>query len=335
MNESSHLILVTGANGAVGPRIVQSLVDSGYQVRTLSLDLSEAMGFPDGLDARIGDITNPDEIQDAVQGVDAIIHMAALLHINNPPVALRQKYEQVNVGGTVNVVDAAQKANVKRVVFFSTIAVYGDSRGQILNEESPINPETFYAQTKALAEQIVLRASREDGEPLGTVLRFGAIYGSRIKGNYSRLVRAMARNRFLPVGSGNNRRTLIFDRDVAAATVLAMRHPAAAGKIFNVSDGEFHPLNEIIDTISTSLGKKLISFSIPLTLMRLAACFLEDGAHFFGLRSPIVRATVDKYTEDISVNSERIQSELGFQPKFDLKSGWDETIREMYQNGEL
>jgi len=81
---------------------------------------------------------------------------------------------------------------VGRVVLFSTIAVYGQADGQVLNEQSPTHPDTFYAQTKRAAEQIVLNARGADGQPLGTVLRLGAVYSSRIKGNYERLTRALA-----------------------------------------------------------------------------------------------------------------------------------------------
>jgi len=75
-----------------------------------------------------------------------------------------------------------------------------------------------------------------------TVLRLGAVYGSRIKGNYERLTHALARHRFIPIGSGLNRRTLVYDKDVGRTDALAVSHPAAAGKIFNVSDGRFHSM---------------------------------------------------------------------------------------------
>ena len=87
-----------------------------------------------------------------------------------------------------------------------------------------------------------MNAKRKDGQLLDTMLRLGAVYGSRIKGNYERLLRALARNRFIPIGNGLNRRTLVYDKDVGRAAVLAVSHPAAAGRVFNVTDGEFHTL---------------------------------------------------------------------------------------------
>jgi UDP-glucose 4-epimerase len=107
----------------------------------------------------------------------------------------------------------------------------------VLDENSPVQPDTFYAQTKLAAEKIVLNARGAGGQPLGTVLRLGAVYGSRIKGNYERLTHALARHRFIPIGNGSNRRTLIYDQDVASAAVLALQHP---GKIVGIDETD-HP----------------------------------------------------------------------------------------------
>jgi len=261
--------------------------------------------------------------------------MAALLHIVNPPPELRERYERINVGGTGTVVEAVVKAGVKRVVLFSTIAVYGASDGCVLNELSPIHPDTFYAQTKHAAEQIVLNARGADGQPLGSVLRLGAVYGSRIKGNYERLTNSLARNRFIPIGHGLNRRTLVYDKDVGRAAVLAVSHPAAAGRVFNVTDGEFHTLKEIIESICSALGRKPPLLSLPVGLSRVLAGAIEKAERSTGLKPPAIRAMIDKYTEDIAVDGSLIQRELGFVPQYDLKSGWEETIREMRLLGEL
>ena len=172
-------------------------------------------------------------------------------------------------------VKAAIEAGVKRLVFFSTIAVYGNSNGKILTEESPTHPDTFYAKTKLAAERIVLDAKRKDGCPLGTVLRVGAIYGARVKGNYQRLIQALAQGRFIPVGDGRNRRTLIYDCDVGKAALLAAEHPGAAGKIFNVSDGQFHTLKEIIVAICDALGRNPPRFSVPVGPARFMAGLME------------------------------------------------------------
>ena len=265
----------------------------------------------------------------AMQGVDAVVHMVALLHIVNPPPEMREKYERVNVGGTATVIEAAIKAGVRRVVLFSTIAVYGHLDGCMLNEMSPTHPDTFYAQTKLAAERIVLNSRGADGQSLGTVLRLGAVYGSRIKGNYERLTHALARHRFIPIGSGLNRRTLVYDKDVGRAAALAVSHPAAAGQVFNVTDGEFYTLSEIIESICSALGRKPPRLSLPVGPARTLIGLIEKGSHAIGLKPPVTQALIDKYSEDIAVDGSLIQKELGFVPQYDLKTGWEETIREM------
>jgi len=175
----------------------------GCQIRAFSVDAPKAGIFPQIVEVLIGDVTDQATVQSAMQGVDAVIHIAALLHTVNPPLEMREKYERINVGGAATVVEAAISTGVNRVVLFSTIAVYGHADGCVLNEQSPTQPDTFYAETKLSAEQLVLNAKRKDGQPLGTVLRLGAVYGSRIKGNYGRLTRALARHRFIPIGSGS------------------------------------------------------------------------------------------------------------------------------------
>ena len=118
-------VLVTGATGAVGPWVVWALCQAGHTIRTFSLDRSALGALPPNVDEQIGDITDPSAVQSAMQSVEAVIHLAALLHIVNPPPELREKYERINVGGTATLVEAAVKAGVKRIVLASTIAVYG------------------------------------------------------------------------------------------------------------------------------------------------------------------------------------------------------------------
>jgi len=328
-------VLVTGATGALGPRVVQALQDVGYLVCTLSLDAPQPGMFPGGVEVITGDVTNPSTVRATVCGVQTVIHMAALLHIVNPVPAIRARYEKINVGGTITVVEAALQAGVQRLVLFSTIAVYGNSADKILDEDNAPEPDTLYARTKLAAERIVLEAKRQDGQSLGTVLRLGAAYGSHVKGNYHRLLQSLARGWFIPVGNGRNRRTLVYDKDAARAAVLAMYHPAAAGRVYNVSDGRFPTLNELIKVMCVALGRTPPHVSLPVLPVRLAAGALEDVARLVGRQSFIERATIDKYTEDVAVSSQRIQTELGFVPQFDLATGWRETVSEMRRRGEL
>ena len=119
------------------------------------------------------------------------------------------------------------------------------------------------------------------------------------------------------------------------ARPLGIEHPGVAGKIFNVADGKFHSLKEIIESICSALGRKPPRLSLPVGPVRFAAGIVEDMARLIGLQPPIMRATIDKYSEDLAVDSRRIQKELGFMTKYDLSAGWREVVQEMRQSGEL
>jgi UDP-glucose 4-epimerase len=126
--------------------------------------------------------------------------------------------------------------------------------------------------------------------------------------------------------------------------VLAVSHPAAAGRVFNVTDGGFHTLNEIIESICSALGRKPPRLSLPVGPTRALINLIEKGYRFMGIMGtrsrilansghvpiipPVTKAMIDKYTEDIAVDGSLIQKELGFIPQYDLKAGWEETIKE-------
>jgi nucleoside-diphosphate-sugar epimerase len=328
---TERVVLLTGATGALGPSVADAYRAAGYTVRTLSMDTPDASTLPQGTDVRVGDVCDHQAVRSAMAGVEVVVHLAALLH-RFDEAAPGPEYERVNVGGTEKVVRAALVEGVRRLVFFSTIAVYGPSSGELIDENTPPCPETPYGRTKLAAEQIVLAAT-SGGQPIGTVLRAAAAYGARVKGNYRRLAVAIARRRFISLGPCLNRRTLVHDRDLARAAVLAAEHPAAVGAVFNVSDGQIHTLAEIIAAICRALGRRRPRMHVPLAAARVAVDVFERAACVVGYRPPLTRALLEKYTEDIAVDATLIGRILGFAPAVDLEAGWRETIASLRDTG--
>jgi nucleoside-diphosphate-sugar epimerase len=325
--------LVTGASGAVGPALVNHLLASEHAVRILSRRPDDR-----AWDTRVqvvrADIGERDAMDRALDQIDVVFHLAALLHVVNPPPALRQEYERVNIGGTRNVIERSAASGVARVVFFSTIAVYGTTGGQLIDEGHPAQPDSFYGETKLEAERLVLSA-RAGSSPLGTVLRLAAVYGPGLKGNYLRLVKALARRRFVQVGAGDNRRTLIFDSDVARAAASCATSSGAAGKVYNVTDGRPHAMRDIVAAICAALGRTPPRFHVPVTPMRVAATVMDAVARTTHARLPFGSSTIDKYLEDVAVSGERLQTDLNWEPRMTLTTGWRETIGGLRRAGDL
>jgi len=332
---SGQTCLVTGATGAIGPTLVRALGAAGHAVRVLARSSPPAGLLPSGVEVVTGELTDAAAVAAAMTRIRWVFHLAAKLHIVNPPPVIHAEYHRVNVEGTRTIVEAAGRAAVERVVFFSTISVYGPSRGGVLSELSPLRPETIYGVTKQAAERVVLDAMTSGQQRIGTVLRLAAVYGPRVKGNYRRLLDAMARGRFVPIGSGANRRTLVFEDDVVRAALLAASHPAAAGEAFNVTDGGLPALRDIIRAIAAALGRTPPRYSLPAAPTRALARVVDRVAHTLGRSSVAIGPALDKYLEDVAVDGRRLRERLGFTPSVALDDGWRRTVEQLRARGEL
>ena len=326
--------LITGASGALGPAVVAVLQRRFSAVRVMVRRPAAVSTLFAGVEVVAGDLTRPSEVSAAVRDCDIAVHLAAHLHVAAPSAADLATYEAVNVLGTEALVRAAQDHGIQRLVLASTIAVYGGRRGAQVDERTTPQPDTAYAASKLRAEQMVLEVSTREGRNMGTVLRLAAVYGSRMKGNYRRLLEAVARGRFVPIGSGSNRRTLVHEDDVARAIDVAVCHPAAAGRVFNITDGRCHTLAQIIASISAALGRRAPRWSIPVSVARGMVDAGTVGARFIGRRWQ-GRQMLDKYLEDTCVSGARAQLELGFRPTFDLTQGWEDVVNKLRARGEL
>lgn len=321
-----QISVVTGATGALGPELVRQLAGAGYAIRIIARNAPNLGLYPEDCEYWMGDILDRKFLEKAVKGATCVFHLAAKLHVRNPGPELRTEYWRVNVDGTRNVVQASAAARVQRVVYFSTINVYGPTHGSLVDEDAPLSPQDDYAASKHAAEEIVLQSRDKcSGLPMGLVLRLAAIYGPRMKGNYPRLIRAMTRGHFIPIGSGTNRRTLVYEEDAARAALLAAQAPRSPGCIYNVSDGKVHRLRDILSAISSAIGRPEPRWCLPARPIR---CFAAAADRLsFLTRHPLhLTHTIDKFVEDIAVSADRIQAELGFRPSVSLHEGWKKTL---------
>jgi nucleoside-diphosphate-sugar epimerase len=318
--------IVTGATGSLGPELVRQLASTGYAVRIIARHAPDPGVYPKDCEYWMGDILDREFLEKAVAGARIVFHLAAKLHVRNPGPELRREYWRVNVEGTRNVVQASAAAGVQRLVYFSTINVYGPTQGSLVDENALPSPQDDYAVTKHAAEEIVLQARDKcSGLATGVVLRLAAIYGPRMKGNYPRLIRALTRGHFIPIGSGTNRRTLVYKEDAVRAALLAAQSPKSPGCIYNVSDGKVHRLRDILAAISSALGRPEPRWYLPTgPIRRLAAA--ADSLSFLTRHPLHLTNTIDKFVEDIAVRADRIQAELGFQPLVNLQEGWKKTL---------
>ena len=258
-------ILVTGGAGFIGSHIVDRLLHEGVKVRVLD-DLSTgdkanlaAHKNNNSLQFIEGDIRNYSQVMNAVKGVDAVIHEAALvsvtLSVENPLLS-----HEINLNGTVNLLKACLEANVKRFVFASSCAIYGDTETMPIHEGLEPNPLSPYAAHKLGAEKYAQKFHKVHG--LETVsLRYFNVYGPRQKyGPYSGVISVIV-NRLLEnkpptiYGDGKQTRDFVNVNDVVEANLLALSKKAAVGEVFNIGTGEAITINKLTKIIQKTAGK--------------------------------------------------------------------------------
>jgi len=219
------------------------------------------------------------------------------------------------------------RADVKSLVFFSTIAVYGDNKGQILTRRHAAATRHILRPDQAGRREDFLLAHGGDGQPWGVVLRMDGVYDSHIKGNYRRLLQALVRGHFIPLGSGQNRCIFVYNRDVAGLHYWLLSFPQATSYVYNVNDGRFHAIDAILETFCEALGRTPPHLGVLDVPARVVS---TDGIRQRFLRRPLnIRTAIDKYTEDVADDGRRIQEELGFVPYYDLTTGRSESRQDM------
>jgi UDP-glucose 4-epimerase len=252
-------VLVSGGAGFIGSHMVDRLVSAGYFVRVLDNlstgSLDNIQGHID--DGKIefvqGDIRDAKTIDQCLCGVDVVVHFAALVSVPLSVEHPELTYD-INVSGTQNLLQGSLKASVKRFIFISSCAVYGDPDVLPVTEETRSNPISPYAESKLTAENLCLSFCGK-GQLQTVILRFFNVYGPRQKMNdYSGVItRFIERStKGLPLiiyGDGTQTRDFVNVSDVTAAVLLAIQKESVIGEVFNIGSGERTSIEDLAKMI--------------------------------------------------------------------------------------
>lgn len=323
-------ILVTGATGFLGRNLCPYLRDQGHAVRALVRPTSDWRFLAEqGVDIAFGDVRDPEAVARAVEGCKAVVHAAGYFRFWGPP----EGFHGVNVVGTRNVVRAAVRAGVRRLVHISTVAVIGRPRpGTVIDESYPPRPVDLYQRTKLEAEAVVLEAVRQEGLP-AVILRPGAFYGPWGRYAFNRLFfEDFLRGLRLQVHGGRRYTFPIFVPDLCRVIEAALGH-GRTGEIYNVAD-QSRRHAEIYETVARVAGTSAWRINVPAAPMWALAWLWTRLADWTG-REPYYPLALASYVfYDWVVSSEKARRELGFTPT-PLEEGVRQTLEWYWSQGIL
>jgi dihydroflavonol-4-reductase len=312
-------ILVTGANGFTGSHLVKALEQRGDTVMALVRKTSDLSRLADtNVQLAYGDITDRPSLEAALQGVDRVFHTAAYVELGIVDAARMQR---INVDGTRNVLEAARSAGVQKMVYCSTIGVYGDTQGQVIDETFQRQQKSFssaYDSTKYEAQQLVDQFAAA-GFPVVSVMpsgifgaddpHFGPVMDTFLKGK-------------LKVWAGGDRITGIVHVDDLVSAMLLAADQAPPGAHYITSTGDLST-REMFNFLSQETGIPSPT-EIPEPIVRIVGNLLDPIGRLFSWQPPISRERVHYiYDRCVRVSGDKAKRELGWQPR-----SIEETLRQ-------
>lgn len=306
-------VLVTGAGGFIGRLLCRELAEAGMTVLAAGRSREQV---PKEAEFRpVGDLGPETEWGAALEGVEAVVHLAARVHASRKQRADAAAYRRVNAAGTRRLAEAAAAAGVSRFALLSTVKVNGErTRGAPVRESDPPAPQDPYAVSKWEAEQALVEiAASSRLEPV--ILRPPLVYGPGVKGNFLALLEGIDRGWPLPLGSVTNRRSLLYVGNLVDAIRRCLQSDQAAGETYLVRDGEDVSSLELVRRIAAAMGKPARLVAVPVPLLRIAG------------RAAGQRKAVARLVESLVVDDGKIRRDLGWRPPFTTTEGLAQTAR--------
>jgi nucleoside-diphosphate-sugar epimerase len=298
-------VLLTGATGFVGERLINYLRKNGFTIRAIG-----RRAIVD-VETVLCDFFNDEIPENSFKDIDIVFHLAGYTHDLNSGSRLKENYQKMNVNVTDDLLSLSVEHKVKTFIFVSSVKAGGAPVKRVCaSEEEQCEPEGVYGKTKREAELRVLEAGRKFGMHV-SILRPSLIYGPKVKGNLQLMMQGIKKGWFPPLPETGNRRSMIHVDDVIQALSLLASDERSNGEIFIVTDGRTYSSRDIYEIMSATLGKRIPRWTVPLFLFNVIA-----------LINPHLRYRIDKLLGDECYSSKKIQF-IGFKAK--------KTLKDMYE----
>jgi nucleoside-diphosphate-sugar epimerase len=301
-------VLVTGADGFIGRALCAHLAGLGVEHVAAVRAIAAHDNRPEATLA-LGDFAAA-EWQDALIGIDAIVHLAGRAHVPPNRAEAATPYIVANVHVSRRIAEAAARANVRRILFASSAKVYGEASqpDRPFRVGDPGEPQGAYARSKAEAERVLREICGAYGVEL-VILRLPLTYGPGVKGNFLTLLDAVAAGRRLPLARIANRRSLLYVGNAVSAIETALAAPLASEDALPIADSEVVSTSELATKLAHALRVNPRLFHVPAMFLRGTAALSGRGAF------------VSRLLDSFEVDASRFRQLTGWAPRSSLDEG--------------
>jgi nucleoside-diphosphate-sugar epimerase len=320
--KDKKMILVTGATGFVGNALVNRLAAESAGNGVVAAVRQNNSPWPEGVrEVQVGNLLTNTDWSDSLRSVNAVVHCAARVHVMQDDASdPLQIYREVNVNGTLNLARQAARAGVQRFVFVSSIKVNGESTlpGRPFSADDAPEPLDPYGVSKLEAEQGLWKIEAQTGMEM-VIVRPPLIYGPGVKANFASMMRWVSRGIPLPLGGIHNARSMVALDNLVDLLVTCLKHPAAAGQTFLVSDGDDVSTTDLLRRTARAMGKRALLLPVPASLLEMVGALLGR------------RAMVQRLCGSLQVNIDKTRSILGWAPPLSLDEGLKKAVKGLKQ----
>ena len=310
-------ITLIGASGFVGTRLIELLKQNNYFLQNVDKKQSR---FHSEITV-IADVLDKNNLVTLLDNTDVVILLAAEHRDDVTPTSL---YYDVNVGGMRNTLEAMEANGVKRIIFTSSVAVYGLNKNNP-TETYPADPFNHYGKSKWEAEKVLQEWYKVHPDWNINVIRPTVIFGERNRGNVYNLLKQISSGRFLMVGKGNNKKSMAYVGNIVAFIKFLIENKTTGYEVYNYIDKPDFTMNELVDHVSKVLNKHIPSVHYPLWLGMLGGFCFDVLAFITRRKLTISSVRVKKFCATTQFDATKVQN-TDFRAPYTLEEGLARTL---------
>ena len=318
-------IVLIGASGFVGTRLLGLLTEESTSYQCKNVDLLPSHFF-NHLTV-IGDVRSQEDMDRELKGVDLVVLLAAQHRDDVTPISL---YYDTNVKGMEVVLKAMKKNNCHRLVFFSSVAVYGLNKNNP-DEKHVADPFNHYGKSKWQAEQVLQKWYKSHINWNINIVRPTVIFGERNRGNVYNLLKQISSGKFLMVGNGNNKKSMAYVGNIVAFVKFLIDNKTKGYNVYNYIDKPDKNMNELLDHVSNVLGKHIPKTHFPYWLGMTGGYGFDMLAFILRKKLTVSSVRVKKFCATTQFDSTKAHSS-GFKPPYTLDEGLARTLEFEFVN---